>query len=213
MHEHDRWSEARGAALHAGCRSGEAGACNAAFETLWREYVYPYALKLARDVAWAEDIAQAAIERIWRGLPEVRQPGQFLAWARKVVYRVFVDQYHVRQAGGAIEWPPSEADEVEPVIADGAPDLDADPAAGDLRAIILCARCLSERERRVICGTFLDELSDVELAQRESARCGARVSPANIQVTRSKALAKLRDYFPLRAYFGLAEAIGEAVPA
>lgn len=66
------------------CRRGEAGAFEELVERT-RGRVYSLAYRLVRDPHEAEDVAQEAYIRVYRGLPGFREEARFETWLHRVV--------------------------------------------------------------------------------------------------------------------------------
>lgn len=72
-----------------------------AFEILVRryeQYVFNLALRVVRDPLDAEDIAQAAFLRAWRGLPGFRGQARFSTWLYRIVTNLCYNRLpHIKQ--------------------------------------------------------------------------------------------------------------------
>lgn len=191
------------ASLFAACRSGDPPTQEAAYRSLW-SYLYRVALQILHDQAdaqaLAEDCAQAAIIRVHERQEQCREPAAFLAWARRIAAHAAIDELRrLRRLLPAnddghndLSALAAEDDSLEASVAD-AIDLAA------LRALIARAP-ISDRSRRAVAGRYLDGAPDERLARAESELAGRTVLPSHLQVTRTKDIAKLRDYAPLRAF-------------
>ncbi|MFE6305670.1 RNA polymerase sigma factor [Nocardiopsis sp. NPDC057823] len=105
-----------------------------AFEILLTRHqdaVYRIALRILRDPGDARDAAQEALITAWRKLPELRDPGAFGPWLKRIAGR------------RALNLLRSRAD-TEPIDEQAAPDPrdagpDAEALAGDLRGALMQA--------------------------------------------------------------------------
>ncbi len=79
------------AALVARARKGD----QAAFEQLVRRhqhYVFNVAYRVLNDTTEAEDIAQEAFVRAWRGLPDFRSQAKFTTWLYRIVHNLCLNR-------------------------------------------------------------------------------------------------------------------------
>lgn len=173
----------------------------AAYEALF-VYLSRAALHIVRDQPepemLAQDCAQTAVIRIYKRLDECRQPSAFRTWSRTIVSNLALDVLRRRsRLTFAVE------DELEAVIgetADNEPLPEVEIASADHESALyeaLRSAPISSRSRRVVIGRYLENLPDEPLAEKESELLGQGVLPSHIQVTRSKNLAKLRNWEPL----------------
>ncbi len=216
----DSSAPASSAELYAACRSTDLQVQSIAYTMLW-QYLCRVALQIVRDQpdpeALAQDCAQEALVRIHERLAECARPEAFHAWARRIAANAAIDELRrlrrlvplaeedeyeggpsTRGAGagaGAIRAP-------EPTADAGGPDQ-ADLA--ELRALLQRAP-ISARSCRVVIGRYLDSLPDEALAEVESRLAGGSVLPSHVQVTRTKDIARLRQWEPLRTFLKPPEA-------
>jgi RNA polymerase sigma factor (sigma-70 family) len=202
-----RYTAFDSAELYAACCSTTPSVQAAAYTTLWA-YLYQIALQVVYDQpeaeALAQDCAQIALVRVHERLEECKEPAAFRTWTRRIVSHIAIDELRRRK-----RLLPIERDESGDVAANKpvANQPTADDAAlerirlEELRKLISRAP-ISDRSRRVVLGCYLDNISDEKLAQTESQLVGRAVWPSHIQVTRSKDVAKLRDWGPLQSFLG-----------
>jgi RNA polymerase sigma-70 factor (ECF subfamily) len=168
--------------------------------------LYRVALQVVYDQpdaeALAQDCAQIALVRVHERLAECREPAAFRAWARRIASNLAIDELRRRKRLLPIDTDESGDIAIDmPVDSQLSPDAEALERIGleELRRLITIAP-ISERSRRVVSGCYLDNIRDEKLAQIESERTGQTVQPSHIQVTRSKDIAKLRDWEPLQSF-------------
>ncbi|MFC7495814.1 MULTISPECIES: SigE family RNA polymerase sigma factor [unclassified Nocardioides] len=139
------------------------------------------ALLCAGDEAFAEDVVQTTLTRLYLSWPRVRRADSPLAYARRSLTHVFIDEArraHRRR---------------ESTVADPARTLAVEPATGDadpeLRDLVLSALAsLGPRQRAVV---VLRHWHDLDVAQT------ARVlgcSTGTVKSQNARALAHLRDH-------------------
>ena len=137
----------------------------AAFEALvvrYERYVYNLALRVVRDPAEAEDIAQQAFVRAWMGLPQFRRQARFSTWLYRIVTNLCYNRLpHLKKELAVMEMDeealelPDERQEVEPGLL----------TAELRRAIHHAMDGLPESYRLLITLRHLQELSYEEIAQ------------------------------------------------
>ncbi|MEJ2559537.1 MAG: sigma-70 family RNA polymerase sigma factor [Anaerolineae bacterium] len=67
----------------------------AAFEQLVRRhqrYVFNLAYRVLDDYAEAEEVAQEAFVRVWRGLPGFRGQAQFTTWLYRIIHNLCLNR-------------------------------------------------------------------------------------------------------------------------
>lgn len=173
---------------------------------LW-EYLFRVALKVVYDQpdaeALAQDCAQAALVRVHQRLPECRTPEAFRAWARRIASNLAIDALRRRKRLVPL-------DPTRPTPESGPDPLGTPAPLPEVRALarlelaelrrLLELAPISERSRRVVIGRYLDDVPDEVLAEEESELGEGDVLPSHLQVTRSKNVAKLRKWEPLRRF-------------
>lgn len=139
------------------------------------------ALLCAGDEAHAEDVVQTTLTRLYLSWPRVRRADSPLAYARRSLTHVFIDEArraHRRRETTVAE--PADALPSEPAAAD------ADPA---LRQSVLAALAsLGPRQRAVV---VLRHWHDLDVA--ETARL-LNCSPGTVKSQNARALAHLREH-------------------
>jgi RNA polymerase sigma factor (sigma-70 family) len=190
--------------LYRACGSAEPQVQASAYQALW-QYLCRVALQIVYDQAdresLAQDCAQVALIRVHERLAECTEPAAFFAWARRIVANVAIDELR-RQKRMA---PLGDDDLGHDDVLSSGPTTTIETSAleridqSQLRAIIQRAP-ISARSARVVLGRYFDDLPDEVLAQTESRLAGQPVRPSHIQVTRTKDIARLRRWEPLRAF-------------
>lgn len=196
--------QAESADLYAACQSDDVAVQTEAYNSLWT-YLYRVALHIVRDQpdpdALAQSCAQNALLKIHRRLDDCREPAAFRSWSRRIVSNIAIDLLRKRKRLVPLE----AASPDEDAVSNPPPQPDTvvleEMELDDVRRLLEKAP-ISERSFRVVVGRYLDNAPEEELAETESDLAGREVLPSHIQVTRSKNIAKLRDWELLREYFG-----------
>jgi RNA polymerase sigma factor (sigma-70 family) len=183
------------------CQEPDLPTQTAAFTTLF-VYLSRVALHIVYDQPGAEtlaqDCAQTALIRIHQRLAECREPAAFRTWSRQIVSHIAIDT--LRRRARLTFASEDELDTMSSSLAAEQPTLEEQTAATlhtqALHTAIQSAP-ISDRSRRVVIGRYLQELPDEVLATLESKLTGVEMLPSHIQVTRSKNIAKLRQWPPL----------------
>ena len=130
--------------LLAACRNGDPGAFEEVVRRTYRQ-VYTQALRIVGDRQEAEDVAQEAYLRVFRGLAGFRGDAQFETWLYRIVANAALTHLRRRRRFGELMADPAD-EELEPADAGGAPETvaDRDALAGAmaslspaLRAVVL----------------------------------------------------------------------------
>ena len=191
--------------LYAACAHGSPETRQAAYLALW-EYLLRavtcivYDQPNAQEVA--QDCAQEALFRIHQRLDDCHQPEAFLAWARRIAAHLAIDELRRTRRLLPLDDP---GDEPEPVTQYPSPEESPEAQAQQSTQLaglrrLLQAAPVSKRSQRAVAGRYLDDLPDEDLARQESQLSGQTVLPSHIQVTRTKDIARLRDYRPLQIF-------------
>ena len=192
------------AELYAACAGSDHEAQAAAYQTLW-EYLYRVALFIVRDQPSAPDLAQEcaqkALIRIHNRLADCNNPQTFVAWAKRIASNIAIDE--LRRRKRLITLDAMQPDESSPLMPAGnhaafEARIDDRLQSGQLRRLLRQAP-ISQRSYRLIVGRYFDGASDEVLAQVESDLAQQTVLPSHIQVTRSKNVAKLRQWEPIQS--------------
>lgn len=188
--------------LYAACVRQE----STAYKILWT-YLYRAAFYIVSDqpdaYALAQDCAQDALVRIHERIGECREPQAFRTWARRIVSHIAIDK--LRRRKRLVRFDANEPDDISlDVPAENKLDL-VDNIVAEQINLSLLRRLLqlapiSGRSRRVVIGRYIDNLRDEALAEAESQQQDHPVRPSHLQVTRSKNLAKLRQWDKLQSF-------------
>ena len=146
--------------LVARARAGE-GAAFEALMTRHATFVYNLALRTLGDPHEAEDVAQEAFVRAWRGLPQFRADARFGTWLYRIVTNLCYNRLPALRAG-------LEALDIEAgrQIADERQPVDAGLLAGEIAARIRAAiDALPESYRLLITLRHLQEMSYTDIAE------------------------------------------------
>lgn len=188
--------------LYAACRQDDPDA----YRALW-DYLRRVALKVVHDQpdaeALAQDCAQRALLRIHARLEEVREPAAFRTWSRRIAANLAIDELRKRKRLLPLTEQVDQAISARTAGSTPRPERRVGAALTlDACRDLLNLAPVSDRSRRVVIGRFLDDTPDELLAEVESELSDGGVLPSHIQVTRAKNISKLRDWEPLRDFFG-----------
>ena len=188
--------------LYAACARTDPVLRESAYKKLW-EYLFRVVLNYVFDQpdaeAVAQDCAQEALIRIHDHFQECHSPDSFLAWARKIASHLAIDELRRNRRLISFEDMQEGSEEAGHLSREEATPAEISEANiqfSNLRTLLEHAP-MSDRSRRVVIGRYLDELPDERLAQIESRLAEQTVLPSHIQVTRTKDIARLRDFQPL----------------
>jgi RNA polymerase sigma-70 factor (ECF subfamily) len=84
------------------CRAGDAHAYRALVER-YQDRAYALAYRMVRSRSDAEEIAQDAFVRAWRGIGEYRGDASFMTWLYRILVRLSLDRADVLKARRARE--------------------------------------------------------------------------------------------------------------
>ncbi|HET6691765.1 MAG TPA: sigma-70 family RNA polymerase sigma factor [Miltoncostaeaceae bacterium] len=139
----------------------------------------PIAVAALRDRERAADVAQDVVVDVLRGLPRLRDPAAFDAWARRIAVR------HVSRAlrGRALR-----RDRERPLDDDALADVaDGHDAALVRMSVARALDALPRRQRLAVILRYVHDLSDADVADALGCRVGTAASLL------SRARATLRD--------------------
>jgi RNA polymerase sigma-70 factor (ECF subfamily) len=121
--------------LLAACRNGDSGAFEEVVRGTYRQ-VYTQALRIVGDRQEAEDVAQEAYLRVFRGLAGFRGDAQFETWLYRIVANAALTHLRRRRRFGELMADPGD-EELEPADAGGAPETvaDRDALAGAMASL------------------------------------------------------------------------------
>lgn len=150
-------------------RAGDEDAFGRIVAAHWSPLVALARTVLADQSQDAEDVVQEAFCQAWKALPELRSPGAFLAWMRRIT---------LREAG---RW----RRRVRPRVVEESSLLQApNQIDGDVAKAL--AR-LSKRQRAVLFLGEIEGVSDLEIGETLGIR------PATVRVHRQRARDRLRQ--------------------
>ncbi len=191
--------------LYAACAETGSPRQRRAFDELAR-HLYRTALFKTHDIQIAEDCAQQALFRIWRHLEQCRAPGSFLNWCNLILLNTIREHFRAQlkhaRVGERELWLIIAINPSDASPDDGAPSQDwadcaddstsaefEDVLHADLRQQLvdaIRAELKNETHAQVIVELFLNDKSFSQVAEQ------LRTTPGNIQVIKSRALARLR---------------------
>lgn len=193
------------ATLYRDCQSHDQITQERAYRVLWG-YLNRIALSLVYDQddgnELAADCAQDGLIRIHQRIQECREPNAFLGWAKRIVSNLTIDVLRRRRRRQSLL---SEAndEQVERWTPNDAPkpgeQLLTLEGLEEIRTLLNQAP-ISDRSRRLVCGRYLDDQADEDLAKTESEISGEAIRPSHLQVTRSKNMSKLRKWERLKGF-------------
>jgi RNA polymerase sigma-70 factor (ECF subfamily) len=129
--------------------------------TRHQRYVYNLAYRLLRDPQEAEDLAQEAFLRAWRGMDGFRGDSKFTTW----LYRIVTNLCYNRLPKLRRQLEETDAEGLEAYPSPSAPDPPALVEAAERRAFLhRQIASLPEKYRLVITLFYLQELSYEEIA-------------------------------------------------
>lgn len=193
-------------ALYEACGATGTPAQHRAFEELW-DYLYPRAIFRLHDASKAQDATQQTLVKIFEKRTTCRNAGSFLRWSELILIREIAEMFRKRSKGRSTEQGiqyedreigleelagdamNEETHSSEEFVHDGMQDTLREALTGPMRDALLATlrACLkNERSYAVIVLLFLFDSSFLEVAEQ------LKLSPQIVQVTKSRALKKLR---------------------
>jgi RNA polymerase sigma-70 factor (ECF subfamily) len=161
------------------------GGDEAAFRTLVDRHAdraYALALRIVRSASDAEEVAQDAFVRAWRGLPRFRGDSAFSSWLYRIVARRAFDRVAVLKGRRGRE---TGVEEIEQLPAGSdAPD---DEAAARARQLARMVESLGEVQRLVVTLYYFQDRSVEEVAKT------LHIPENTVKTHLSRARAALRD--------------------
>lgn len=151
--------------------SRAAGGDTAAFEALVARhapFVYNLALRTLGDPRDAEDVAQEAFLRAWRGLPAFRVDARFSTWLYRIVVNLCYSRLPALRVG-------LEAIDIDASLdlPDDRPPVESGPLTGELRAHLHAAIAgLPRSYRMLITMRHLQEMSYLDIAEAANLPLG-----------------------------------------
>ena len=141
------------------CQLGETGALDE-LVIAWHRRLWRYVRTLVSNDEAAREAVQNAWLRILRGLPALRDPAQFSAWAYRIAHRVAMDQLRAKYADALKEPLDPLKEDVE-----GGPDAELELERKlDVERLHVALAELPLPERNVLSLFYLQELSLVEIS-------------------------------------------------
>jgi RNA polymerase sigma-70 factor, ECF subfamily len=151
----------------AACRRGDPKAFEEVVRRTYR-HVFTQALRLVGDRQDAEDVAQEAYLRVFRGLAGFREEAQFETWLYRIVANTAMSYLRKRQRFGAVL---AEPDDAGREIA--GPDVPVDQLTVDRDALVMALESLPVSLRTVVVLKDVYGLSCLEIGQQIGATEGA----------------------------------------
>lgn len=152
----------------AACRQGDPKAFEEVVKRTYK-HVYTQALRLVGDRQDAEDVAQEAYLRVFRGLAGFREEAQFETWLYQIVANTAMSFLRKRQRFGAIlSEPPDDSPALEV-----ASDVAVEEQAADRDALVKALESLPVSLRTVVVLKDVYGLSCLEIGQYMGATEGA----------------------------------------
>jgi RNA polymerase sigma-70 factor (ECF subfamily) len=151
----------------AACRRGDPKAFEEVVRRTYR-HVYTQALRLVGDRQDAEDVAQEAYLRVFRGLAGFREEAQFETWLYRIVANTAMSYLRKRQRFGAVM---AEPEDEEPDLV--APDPAPDQLTVQRDELVKALELLPASLRTVVVLKDVYGLSCLEIGQQIGATEGA----------------------------------------
>lgn len=172
-----------------------------------RKNLFPRAMFWLHDRIQADDAAQKALTKIYRKRLTCREPGNFIKWCHRVLFRLILDEYRERYieclTERGVEYAAREVGFYDPgdtvneesnpednAVADPQQDTLHAAMTQPMRAALIAALqdCLGDdRQAEVIGQLFINDKTFAQVAEQ------LHTTPVNVQVIRHRALKKLRD--------------------
>ena len=147
------------------CRAGETDAYRILVER-YQGHARRLAHRFLRSEADAEEVAQDAFVRAWRGLCEFRGDAAFSTWLFRIVARRAMDRAATLRLRRERETPLEDVETAgEVAIAGSAGWTDPDPTARDARKIEGLLDALSDLQRAVVTLYYFEDQSVEDVAR------------------------------------------------
>ena len=154
-------------------------------ELIWRRQSWLRNLlrRLCRDPALADDLAQQVLLKAWRSLPQLRAPGAFGGWLRRLAINTWLAEARARAPAG-LEYRVEELPGVTAFMPAAAEELDLDRALAKL----------THTERLCVVLAYSEGMSHGEISAATDLPLGTVKSHVRRGAQRLRAL--LRAYEP-----------------
>ncbi len=152
----------------AACRRGDPKAFEEVVRRTYR-HVYTQALRLVGDRQDAEDVAQEAYLRVFRGLAGFREEAQFETWLYRIVANTAMSYLRKRQRFGAVLAEPDDEGPGLEIVSNGA----VDQQTVDRDALVRALESLPVSLRTVVVLKDVYGLSCLEIGQQMGVSEGA----------------------------------------
>ena len=151
----------------------------------YQDAVYGMARRFVRSRSDAEDLAQEAFLRAYRGLEGFKREARFSTWLYRITWNLCADWLRRHRGRAAVSM--DDARE----LADGAVNLEADAVdAEDRRAVRAALERLDERYRSVVTLLYYQKLSYEEIA--EVLQCPLKTVETRLYRARKRLKASLQ---------------------
>jgi len=175
MDEHLNPNQISASQLYAECTSEDHQIQNHGYEILWR-YLYSAALYLV-----AQDLAQIALEKVFKNIHKLESPDAFKSWARQILRNGFINWYRKEPQKTEVPDNLHDGTQVEAMIK-------AESSDEPIEYLFNCSQ--GQKVRWAWIGRYHYGLHDNELAAVESLLCKRHVSPSTFPVARAKSKAQ-----------------------
>ncbi len=166
--------------------------------------IYPVVFLRTRHLRdwheFAQDCIQQTVERIYDRIADCHTPTSFRAWARRIAINITLN--NLKRQSRTLYFSADAEDELVQIEDTTIVSPEIEIENSQFWELLSTQSPMSDRSKRVVIGRFRDQYNDEQLAMKESQLASKPVTPANIQVTRSKNIRKLRIWRPMEAYRG-----------
>jgi RNA polymerase sigma-70 factor (ECF subfamily) len=126
-----------------------------------------YAIALAGNAAWADDLVQDCIEKALRQSSQLRDPRRLPGWTRRILYNLYIDEMRQRQSRGPQQ-------DIMDMI--DHPQLQVPGGEGMARDFVKAMAGLNPEHREILLLVGLEDLSYREIAEELAVPIGTVMS-------------------------------------